>query len=38
VERVAFAVIVENAGYGARVAAPVAGDIVTAARAFGLIQ
>ena len=36
--RVAFAVIVEHAGYGARVAAPVAGDIVTAAHAFGLTQ
>ena len=36
--RVAFAVIVEHAGYGARVAAPVAGDIVSAARAYGLIQ
>ena len=36
--RIAFAVIVEHAGYGARVAAPVAGDIVSAARAFGLIQ
>ena len=38
VERIAFAVIVEHAGYGARVAAPVAGDIVSAARTFGLIQ
>ena len=37
-QRIAFAVIVEHAGYGARVAAPVAGDIVSAARAFGLIQ
>ena len=27
--RIAFAVIVENAGYGARAAAPVAGEIVT---------
>ena len=36
--RVAFAVIVEHAGYGARVAAPVAGDIVSAAHAFGLMQ
>ena len=36
--RIAFAVIVEHAGYGARVAAPVAGDIVSAARTFGLIQ
>ena len=38
VEHVAFAVIVEHAGYGGRVAAPVAGDIVSAARAYGLIQ
>ena len=37
-QRIAFAVIVEHAGYGARAAAPVAGDIVSAARAFGLIQ
>lgn len=36
--RVAFAVIVEHAGYGARAAAPVAGDIVSAARASGLMQ
>lgn len=35
--KVAFAVIVENAGYGARSAAPVAGDIVTAARELGLV-
>jgi cell division protein FtsW (lipid II flippase) len=37
-QQIAFAVIVEHAGYGARVAAPVAGDIVSAARSFGLIQ
>jgi cell division protein FtsW (lipid II flippase)/cell division protein FtsI/penicillin-binding protein 2 len=36
--RVAFAVIVEHAGYGARVAAPVAGDIVSAARDSGLLR
>lgn len=36
--QIAFAVIVENAGYGARVAAPLAGDIVSAAQALGLIQ
>ena len=36
--RIAFAVIVENAGYGARAAAPVAGDLVTAARELGLIR
>ena len=36
--RIAFAVLVENAGYGGRVAAPLAGDIVSAARATGLLQ
>jgi peptidoglycan glycosyltransferase len=36
--RIAFAVIVENAGYGARAAAPIAGDIVTAARELGLFN
>jgi peptidoglycan glycosyltransferase len=36
--RIAFAVIVENAGYGARVAAPLAGDIVNAAAARGLLR
>lgn len=36
--KIAFAVIVENAGYGARAAAPVAGEIVTAARDIGLIK
>jgi peptidoglycan glycosyltransferase len=36
--RIAFAVIVENAGYGARAAAPVAGDLVTAARDLGLLR
>lgn len=34
----AFAIIVENAGYGARVAAPIAGDIVSAAQTLGLFQ
>jgi cell division protein FtsW (lipid II flippase)/cell division protein FtsI/penicillin-binding protein 2 len=33
---IAFAVIIENAGYGARSAAPVAGAIVDAARDLGL--
>lgn len=37
-QRIAFAVIVEHAGYGARVAAPAAGDIVSAAHTFGLLQ
>ena len=36
--RIAFAVLVENAGYGARAAAPVAGELVTAAREFKLIK
>jgi cell division protein FtsW (lipid II flippase)/cell division protein FtsI/penicillin-binding protein 2 len=36
--KIAFAAIVENAGYGARSAAPLAGDLVTAAREMGLIQ
>lgn len=36
--RIAFAVIVENAGYGGRVAAPLAGDVVSAAAAVGLLK
>jgi cell division protein FtsW (lipid II flippase) len=36
--RIAFAVIVENAGYGGRVAAPLAGDVVSAAKATGVIR
>jgi peptidoglycan glycosyltransferase len=36
--RIAFAVIIENAGYGGEAAAPVAGDIVSAAMASGLIE
>jgi cell division protein FtsI/penicillin-binding protein 2 len=36
--RIAFAVLVENAGYGARAAAPVASELVTAAREFELIK
>jgi cell division protein FtsI/penicillin-binding protein 2 len=36
--RIAFAVIIENAGYGGLAAAPVAGEIVTAAAALGLIK
>lgn len=35
---IAFAVLVENAGYGARSAAPVAGEIVDAARELGLFK
>jgi len=37
-KRVAFAVIIENAGYGGRAAAPAAGEIVSAAAANGLIR
>ena len=36
--RVAVAVIIENAGYGGRSAAPVAGDIIRAAHALGLVK
>jgi hypothetical protein len=36
--RIAFAVIVENAGYGGRIAASLAGDVVSAAKAAGVIQ
>jgi peptidoglycan glycosyltransferase len=37
-KRIAFAVLVENAGYGGAVAAPAAGEIVTAATARGLVR
>ena len=36
--RIAFAVVLENAGYGGRAAASLAGDIVTAARASGVVR
>jgi peptidoglycan glycosyltransferase len=36
-KRVAFAIIIEHAGYGGLTAAPAAGDIVSAAAAAGLI-
>ena len=36
--KIAFAVLIENAGYGARAAAPVAGELVTAAREIHLIK
>ena len=36
-KRIAFAVIVENGGYGARAAVPLAGEVVTAARSLQLI-
>jgi cell division protein FtsW (lipid II flippase) len=37
-KRIAFAIILENAGYGGASAAPVAGEIVTAAAQSGLVQ
>ena len=37
-KRIAFAVIIENAGYGGSAAAPAAGEIVSAAAATGLVQ
>lgn len=36
--RIAFAVLVENAGYGARAAGPIATEIVAAATELGLIK
>ena len=36
--RIAFAVLVENAGYGARAAGPIAAEIVAAATELGLIK
>ncbi len=36
--RIAFAVIVEHGGYGGRLAAPAAGEIVREAAALGLIR
>jgi len=36
--RIAFAVVIENAGYGGGSAAPAAGDIVTAAMRAGLLK
>jgi cell division protein FtsI/penicillin-binding protein 2 len=36
--RIAFAVLVENAGYGARAAGPIATEIVAAAHELGLIK
>jgi peptidoglycan glycosyltransferase len=36
--RIAVAVLVENAGYGARAAAPIAGEVVNAARELRLLE
>ena len=36
--RLAFAVLVEHGGYGARVAAPIAREVMEAARELGLVQ
>jgi peptidoglycan glycosyltransferase len=38
VRRIALAVIVEHGGYGGRLAAPAAGEIVRRAAALGLLQ
>ena len=37
-KRIAFAIVIEHGGYGGRTAAPVAGEIVTAAALSGLIE
>jgi cell division protein FtsI/penicillin-binding protein 2 len=37
-KRIAFAVLIEHGGYGASIAAPAAGDIVTDARQLGIIK
>ena len=37
-KRIAFAVIIENAGYGGLAAAPVAGEIVNAAASLKLVD
>jgi peptidoglycan glycosyltransferase len=37
-KRIAVAVVLENAGYGGTAAAPVAGEIVSAAAAAGVIR
>jgi peptidoglycan glycosyltransferase len=36
-KRIAFAVLVENGQYGGTAAAPIAGDIVAAARQLGIL-
>jgi peptidoglycan glycosyltransferase len=36
--RVAVAVLIENAGYGAAAAVPAAGEIISAAAALGLVR
>jgi len=36
--RIAFAIIIENAGYGSANAAPAAGEIVSAAAAVGILK
>ena len=37
-KRIAFAIVVEHGGYGGRSAAPMAGEIVTAAGLSGLLE
>jgi peptidoglycan glycosyltransferase len=36
-DRIAFAIVVEHGGYGARAAAPIAREIIAAARDLGII-
>jgi cell division protein FtsI/penicillin-binding protein 2 len=36
--RIAFCILIENGRYGGRVAAPVAGEVVAAARELGIIR
>jgi len=38
VTRIAFAVLVEHGGYGGSIAAPIAGEVVTAARELKIIR
>ena len=37
-ERIAFAVVVEHGGYGARAAAPIARELIEAARDLGILR
>ena len=37
-KRIAFAIVLEHAGYGGRTAAPMAGELVTAAAQSGLLE
>ena len=37
-KRIAFAVVVEHGGYGAQIAAPIARELVEAARQLGIVD